>query len=394
MISNMINLDKVKINIPNPEFGSNLVNIILDLERLRSKELYGEVPPYIFFQLKEVFHILETLGSARIEGNNTTLTEYVEKIIDHNTDLDEEHGEVENLEVAIKFIEENTDEKTNITRAYISEIHKIITKGLTPPPSGEGSSHPGSLRLHNVKIKKSEHIPPDHVSLVDYYSEFLEFINTGFTEQYQLLMVAISHHRFAYIHPFDNGNGRMGRLLNYALLIKLGFKVKKGRIINPSSVFYSDRDQYYKKLSIADTLTNEDVLQWSEYFLLGLKNEIEKIDSLLSQKYVREKILIPALTYALDRENITEKEYKVLKGLINRENMSIKSSEIGEFIEEKSSLGKSRFMRKLREKMIIFPIVPGGRIYTINFTNSYILRGIIETLEKEGFVSDFLNNKN
>lgn len=385
-----MNNSNLQITIPDPAWGSNLANIILDLEKLRSKKLYGEVPRHIFFQLKDIFQILETLGSARIEGNNTTLSEYVEKIIENKAKKDESQKEVSNLNEAIKFIEENTDEQTVLSRAFISELHKIITRGLTPPPNGEGSNNPGSLRTENVQIKKAKHKPPDFAVLPDYFEEFLKFINNFFPEQYQLLMVAIAHHRFAYIHPFDNGNGRMGRLLNYVLLIKLGFRVKNGRIINPSSVFYTDRDKYYNMLGKADSLENPDVLAWSEYFLLGLKNEIEKIDSLLSREYVQEKILLPALDFALDRENITEQEFKILKYLLQKDDMVIKSEELGKFGIE-SSLQKSRIMARLREKKIIHSLKKGGRIYTISFVNNYLLRGVIKSLTDQGFVSDFLN---
>jgi len=378
------------IKIPDPDFGSDLNTTILDLEKLRTKELTGEIPPYVFFQLKDIFQILETLGSARIEGNNTTLSEYVEKIIEKKTQKDEQDREVENIEKAIGFIEKNTNEKTKFNRAYISEIHKIITKNLTPPPNGEGSNNPGDLRKHNVLIKKSNHIPPDVSVLQEYFDKFIDFINYEHKEQYQLLIVAIAHHRFAYIHPYDNGNGRMGRLLNYALLMKLGFKVKNGRIINPSCVFYSNRDQYYEMLAQADTLQDGNVLQWAEYFLFGLKNEIEKIDSLLSRDYVRVKILLPAIDFALERENITPQEYKILRYLIEKGDMSMKSQELN-FLNIKDSKQKSRVMSKLRDKKIVFPITKGGRIYTIKFVNNYLLRGVVESLKKEGFVADFLN---
>lgn len=380
----------MQIKIPDPAWGSDLARVILDLEKLRSKKLMGEVPPYIFFQLKEIFQILETLGSARIEGNNTTLAEYVEKIIDQKTYKDEGQTEIKNLEKAIEFIEENTDEDTKITRAYISELHKIITQDLTVPPNGEGSKNPGNLRTHNVSIKQSHHSPPDFAVLPDYFEKFLEFINTEFQEQYQLLMVALTHHSFAYIHPFDNGNGRMGRLLNYSLLIKLGFQIKKGRIINPSSVFYTDRNQYNYMLAIADSLEDADILKWAEYFLLGLKNEIEKIDSLLSKTYVREKILMPAISFAKERKTIIEIEFKILKYLLQKEEMIIKSEELEE-LGIKSSLQKSRIMAKLRKKNIIRSLKKDGRIYTVSFANSYLLRGIIESLKQEGFVSDFLS---
>lgn len=378
------------ITIPEPSFGSDLTNIILDLEKLRTKQLGGNVPPYIFFQLKNIFQILETLGSARIEGNNTTLSEYVEKLIDANL-TDESDDEIKSLENAIAFIEDNTDEKTVFDRAYISEIHKIITKDLTPPPKGEGSKYPGELRRHDVSIKKSGHTPPKHFLLPDYFNKFIEFINKKHKEQYQLLMVAIAHHRFEFIHPFDNGNGRMGRLLNYAFLIKLGFKVKEGRLINPSSVFYTDRDQYYNMLSHADSLKADDLLAWCEYFLIGLKNEIEKIDHLLKKEYVQTNILLPMLKIALERKHITKQEFDILVYIVKKDNMRMKAEELDKFDIHKSK-EKSNIMAKLKDKKMIMPIRDGGRIYTVYFVNSYLLRSIMQVLKDNGFVSDFLNN--
>lgn len=380
-----------KIEIPEPSWGSNLTNIIVDLEKLRTKVLRGDVPPYIFFQLKDIFHILETLGSARIEGNNTTLSEYVEKIIENNEKNNESDKEIENLNKAIEFIEKNTTKTTDINRAYISQIHKILTNGLTPPPYGEGSNFPGQLRKVDVSIKKSGHTPPNYVILNDCFEQYLDFINATHLQQNQLLMVAIAHHRFEYIHPFDNGNGRMGRLLNYAFLIKLGFQVKDGRIINPSSVFYTDRDKYNEMLSCADSLENEDILQWCEYFLLGLKNEIEKIDSLLDENYVKKDILLPSLKIAFENEHVTKQEYRILQHLVNNQYMAMKSEELSSLGIEDSKK-KSKIMGELKNKKFIQPTTKNGRIYTLVFVNNYLLRGVIKVLYDNGFVSDFLNN--
>ena len=378
------------ITIPEPSFGSDLTNVILDLEKLRTKRLGGDVPAYIFFQLKNIFQILETLGSARIEGNNTTLSEYVEKLIDSNL-TDESDDEIKNLENAIKFIEDNTDENTKFDRAYISEIHKIITKNLTQPPKGEGSKYPGELRKNDVSIKKSGHTPPQYFLLPDYFNNFIDFINKEYKEQYQLLMVAIAHHRFEFIHPFDNGNGRMGRLLNYAFLIKLGFKVKQGRLINPSSVFYTNKDQYYDMLSHADSLKSDDLLAWCEYFLKGLKNEIEKIDHLLKKEYVEKEILLPMLKIALERKHITKQEFDILTYIIKKDDMSMKAEELDKFGIHNSK-EKSSIMAKLKDKKMIDSIKKGGRIYTVCFVNNYLLRSIMQVLKDNGFVSDFLNN--
>ena len=62
----------------NPAFDSPLVDVVTELEHLRRLQLGGTSPAPVFFQLKNIFHMLESLGSARIEGNHTTLADYVE----------------------------------------------------------------------------------------------------------------------------------------------------------------------------------------------------------------------------------------------------------------------------------------------------------------------------
>ena len=56
-----------------PDFDSPLTDLIIELEHLRKKDLGGSTHPEVFFQLRNIFHWLESMGSARIEGNNTTI---------------------------------------------------------------------------------------------------------------------------------------------------------------------------------------------------------------------------------------------------------------------------------------------------------------------------------
>lgn len=123
--------------------------------------------------------MLESLGSARIEGNRTTLAEFVERVIESpekHTD-DEKIREIFNIEKAIGFIEENISHNGNIQRAHISEIHKILVNGLSSPPQGEGSRYPGEFRRILVAIKGSRHLPPDPVHVQSYMEELLSFVN-------------------------------------------------------------------------------------------------------------------------------------------------------------------------------------------------------------------------
>ena len=131
----MIN-NSSSVRLFEPNWGSPLASAIIELEKLRVKALGGPVPPYIFFQLKDIFHILESLGSARIEGNQTTLSEIVENVIEShsNEKLDESLQEIKNIEQAIEFIESQVNKNTIFDRALISEIHKILVEGLSVPP--------------------------------------------------------------------------------------------------------------------------------------------------------------------------------------------------------------------------------------------------------------------
>ena len=238
-----------KLEFYAPDFGSDLMSLIIDLDFLRKKSLRGSTHPRIFFQLKNIFQMLESIGSARIEGNRTTIAEYVEtKLgaaqIDKESDL-----EIANSEEAMNFIEENIYD-THINRVFISQLHKIVVKGL----NREGSKNPGEYRKTNVAIAGSEHIPPDFSQVGSLMDDFFAMINKKYPSQFDLLKVAIAHHRFVWIHPFDNGNGRTVRLLTYAMLLKYGFNVKDGRILNPTAIFCSD--DYYGYLAGADSGKN------------------------------------------------------------------------------------------------------------------------------------------
>jgi hypothetical protein len=69
-----------------------------------------------------------------------------------------------------------------------------------------------------------------------------------------------------------------------------------------------DRIKYYNALSLADSGNEKGVLSWYEYVLSGLKNEIEKIDKLLDYAYLHDNILIPSMSLARKKENITDRE--------------------------------------------------------------------------------------
>src|SRR3972149_1023768 len=112
-----------------PDFNSPLTGLIIELDHLRRKQLSGSTPTQIFFQLKHIFHTLESIGSARIEGNNTTIIEYIDTKITSRKNISNNIKEIQNIETAMAFIEENA-KSAPINRIFISEMHKKIVEGL------------------------------------------------------------------------------------------------------------------------------------------------------------------------------------------------------------------------------------------------------------------------
>jgi Fic family protein len=366
-----------------PSFGSSLTDLIIELDYLRKKPLGGSTHPRVFFQLKHIFHTLESIGSARIEGNNTTIAEYIETKLNDNTKVSPSIKEIQNIEKAMAFIEENVKNYL-INRFFFREIHKMIVDGLLPPPSGEGDATPGEYRKLNLKINKSTHKPPEWLMVDDYMNELIDLVNREDSPKYDLLKAAIVHHRFVWIHPFRNGNGRTVRLLTYAMLVKTGFNVNVGRIINPTAVFCSNQNDYYTNLSEADKGTDEGIITWVEYVLKGLKEEIEKMDRLSDYNYLRKEILIPAINHSLERKYITNLEAKILKKAIDMQ--VIQAADVKEFFGGKADAEVSRQIRKLIDKKMLVPENEGTRKYILRFDNSYLLRSVIKSLGEKGFL--------
>lgn len=372
--------------IPFP-FDSPLADVIIELDHLRRLRLHGDTPPSIFFQLKEIFHTLESLGSARIEGNHTTLADYIESKITEPATLTDHIKEVRNIEEAMDYVEKVVSPGAPINEFFIRELHQLTVTGL----EREGDKTPGRYRDTAVAIRGAEHLPPDPISVPTYMSELTDFINQDHPQKYDLLKMALAHHRFCWIHPFGNGNGRVVRLLSYAMLIKYGFNVQAGgRVLNPTAVFCNDRNAYYEKLAGADTGTNEGLEDWSLYVLGGVRQELEKIDNLLRYDYLRRQILVPALEYSKARELITEQERAVLSMAI--EQKEFRAGDVDSVLPKLTARQRTYLISKLQENHMIRPVKPGGRTYVVNFTNSYLLRSVIHALENKGFIPPLIRS--
>ncbi|WP_236185839.1 Fic family protein [Pseudomonas juntendi] len=371
----------------NPSFDSPLVDVLSELEFLRRLRLEGDTPASIFFQLKDIFHTLESLGSARIEGNHTTLADYIDSKVEGTADSTDQLLEVANIERAMDYIEEVMQPGVPLTEHMIRELHAMTVVDL----NREGDRTPGAYREGGVQISQSDHLPPEGLLVPQYMQELVCFINRDDSPKYALMKVALAHHRFGWIHPFGNGNGRVVRLLTYALLMKYGFNVNVGgRVLNPTAVFCNDREKYYGMLGVADTGTPTGLEAWCVYVLEGIRDELEKVDRLTQYDYLTKSILSPAVSYARSRKWITPVEEQILDCAIRMK--VVKSSDIGQAVPKLTAPQRTYQIKNLVDQGMLLPLSPGSRQYTIGFSNNYLIRGVIKALREQGFIPEPLDS--
>ncbi|MGY6216599.1 Fic family protein [Methylolobus aquaticus] len=369
------------LELLNPAFDSPLVDVLHELEHLRRLRLEGSTPAPVFFQLKAVFHMLESLGSARIEGNHTTLADYVESTVEGNTAGNEQLREISKIEAAMDYTEEVVQHGSAVTEHLIRELHSITVRDL----QREGDASPGAYRRGTVRIAQSEHLPPEAIQVPGYMQELVAFINRADPRKYDLIKVALAHHRFGWIHPFGNGNGRVVRLLTYALLIKYGFNVTAGgRVLNPTAVFCSDRERYYTMLGHADKGTPQSLEEWCLYLLQGVLTELQKVDQLTDYQFLTSRILVPTLAYSRARGLINGQEEAIL--LAAAKAGIAKARDLEDAMPGLNAAQRTYQIRKLVERRMLHPIAHNARQYTIGFSNTYLLRGAIHALSREGFI--------
>lgn len=370
-----------KLNIPIPTFDSKITSLIINLEKLREHHIQLEVDILLFLQVNIIFHMLESLQSARIEGNRTTLSEYVQAKFERSG-KHENIEEIQNIENAISYINQTFGEDKNfkINKRFLFELHTLITKGLKT----EGSRTPGAYRTGEVKINNAQHTPPMAIYVNEYMERLIDWINEDSQNQFALLKVAKVHHLFTWIHPFDNGNGRMSRVLTYAMLRQYGFEM--AYLMNLSAIFCIDRDIYFDNLQKADSGEDEDVLYWCEYVLTGLNDEMQKMKKLMDKKFFASKIVTPAINSAFNMHFISEEEKKVLELSLNQDDNIIMGKDIAKLLKDKNTRQVNHLISKMLKASLLIKNEPKGRKYLINIINKDLVRGIINNLANEKLI--------
>jgi Fic family protein len=375
------------IKYPKFDFDSDLTRAIIELERARASLRHGSTPDSVYNELAALSRLLTSIMSARIEGNRTSILDAVSGAVEQrHSDAafpDEGVEEIMNLQRAVDFIDENTS-RMPIGNLFIRELHRIAVDGLTR----EGDRTPGAYRLEEVTIGQSAHRPPWPADVPDHMNELIDFIAEDVEPQKQLLQVAIAHHRFLWIHPFGNGNGRVARLLTYAMLRRQGVTADGGlRAINPTAVFGADRGTYYDHLERADTLTDDGILEWCTYLLDGLASDVVKAMRLIDADFVIDELLIPSVERLRRSGGLTDSEARALT--ITAERTVIAASDLVEVFPGTKS-HRSGAIRRLIDRGLLERHPENSRKYRLVLSPNDLTIHLVHRLDRVGLLPKIL----
>jgi len=269
-----------------------LLYMLSEADQLIGKlDMYSEYIPNIDLFIS--LHVVkEATQSSKIEGTKTKIEEALLEVEDINEEKRDDWEEVQNYILALNAAVSKLKDLPFSTR-LIKATHKILLQGVRGKHKLPGEFRSSQNWIGGATLNDAIFIPPVHTSINDYMGDLEKFAHNEALFFPHLLKIALIHYQFETIHPFLDGNGRVGRLMITLYLVEKG--ILKKPILYLSDFFEKHRQLYYDNLMQVRSKNN--LLQWFKFFLVGLietsKSSITAFDNILKlKKEIEQKLLV------------------------------------------------------------------------------------------------------
>lgn len=212
-----------------------------------------------------MYIVKEATQSSKIEGTRTNIDEAILDEKDVLPEARDDWQEVQNYIEAMNYSVKRL-EKLPLSARLIREAHKILLKGVRGK-----NKQPGEFRLSQnwiggATINDAKFVPPHHTLVPELISDLEKFLNNEDIKVPHLIRIGMAHYQFEAIHPFLDGNGRMGRLLITLYLVY--HKLLSRPTLYLSDFIEKNRSTYYDNLISVSEKNN--IEHWLRFFLVGI----------------------------------------------------------------------------------------------------------------------------
>ena len=277
--------------IKDQKWDSEILGLVAAIYKYAGKqELYLKQKPHELEKLVEIAKIQSTEASNAIEGIVTTNTRIRQLVEEKTAPRNRDEQEIAGYRDVLNVIHESFD-AIPITKNYILQLHKMLYSHMNNPLAGQtktvqnyiSATYPdGHTEIVFAPLAPFE-TPEALEKICEEYSRVI-----GNFEVEPLIIIPIFIHDFLCIHPFNDGNGRMSRLLTTLLLYRSGFNV--GKYISLEAKIAKNKDLYYDALRRSQDgwhEGNEDVVPFIKYLLgtiLAAYKDFEDRFSIVGEK--------------------------------------------------------------------------------------------------------------
>ncbi len=255
-----------------------VINRLIEKAAIKLGELnsFARLVPNIdlFIQL----HVTkEAVISSRIEGTQTNMDEALLPFEEVSPERRNDWQEVNNY---IRAINEAIVElqKLPISSRLLKDTHQTLLQSVRGEHKLPGTYRTSQNWIGGNSLADAVFIPPAHQLVSELMGDLEKFLNNDEINVPALVRIAIVHYQFETIHPFLDGNGRIGRLMITLFLVSEGILDKP--LLYLSLYFEKNKSLYYDNLS--RVRTHNDMLQWLKYFLVGIEQTATQAVNTLS----------------------------------------------------------------------------------------------------------------